>query len=163
MPTKTTHPGAQDRAAPDKLSVIVFTGDFAKVHYALVLASAAAAVGTPATLFFTMGAAAFLARPCDDGTPGWRALPAGESGGGESGQACDAGGVDEGYRSRGVATFEELLAACADLGVRVMVCEMGLRAMGLHRADLRDDIPIAEGGVVTFLADASRSGAMVFV
>jgi peroxiredoxin family protein len=44
-----------------------------------------------------------------------------------------------------------------------MVCEMGLRAKGLSRQSLRDDLPIEEGGVVTFLNDASRAGAMLFI
>ena len=40
---------------PEKLSIVVFSGDFDKIHYALVMASAAAAIDIPATLFFTMG------------------------------------------------------------------------------------------------------------
>ena len=35
-----------DDRAPEKLSIVVFSGEFDKVHYALVLASAAAAMGT---------------------------------------------------------------------------------------------------------------------
>ena len=41
---------------PDKLSIVVYSGKFDEVHYALVMASAAAAVGRPVTLFFTMDA-----------------------------------------------------------------------------------------------------------
>ena len=63
----------------------------------------------------------------------------------------------------GVATFEELLSSCAQLGVRFMVCEMGLRAMGLEGEPLRDDIPLEEGGLVTFLSDASKDGAVIFI
>lgn len=142
---------------PDKLSVVVFSGTFDKVHYALALAAAAAAVGTPATLFFTMGACRALAAPGADGVPGWRSLPAGDAAG-------DSGGaVDDGYRDRGVGTFEDLLSACVELGVTLMVCEMGLRAIGLDRAELRADLPLAEGGIVTFLNDASATGAVLFV
>jgi intracellular sulfur oxidation DsrE/DsrF family protein len=56
-----------------------------------------------------------------------------------------------------------LLEACVALGVTVMVCEMGVRALGMDPDGLRPDIPVAKGGVVTFLADASRTGAMLFV
>ena len=62
-----------------------------------------------------------------------------------------------------MAGFEELLEAARDLGVRLLVCEMGLRAVGMARTDLRADLAVEEGGVVTFLADASRTGAIVFV
>lgn len=163
--TDAEHAPATKGRGPDRLSLIVFSGTFAKVHYALVLASAAAAIGTPATLFFTMAAARYLAAPQDDGTPGWRALSAAGNGEGEGIRpaAETAGDADDVFRERGVATFEELLSACVELGVRFMVCEMGLRAMNLHRSDLRKDIPIEEAGVVTMLGDASATGAVLFI
>ena len=49
---------------PEKLSLVVFSGDFDKVHYALVMASAAAAIDTPVTLFFTMEGARPAAPRC---------------------------------------------------------------------------------------------------
>lgn len=152
---------------PRKLSLVVYSGSFAKVHYALVLASAAAAVGTPATLFFTMDAAKFLQKPLADGTPGWRSLPARPrepAAGFPAGQEGPASGAaDDDYEKRGVATFEELLSACAAFGVTFMVCEMGLRVIGLDVPALRGDLKIAKGGVVSFLADASEHGAMMFI
>ena len=145
-----------DDRGPDKLSIVVFSGDFDKVHYALVLASGAAAIGTAVTLFFTMEACRALQKPGSDGTPAWRAMPLG--GGGRTG-----GAMDDDFAAQGVATFEELLLACPEMGVRFMVCEMGLRAIGLERTALRDDIPIEEGGVVTFVTDASPDGSILFI
>ena len=151
-------------AGPRKLSLIIYSGAFAKVHYALVLASAAAAVGTPATLFFTMDAAKFLQKPLADGTPGWRLLPARPAGGVPADDEDPASGAaDDDYGKRGVVTFEELLSACAAFGVTFMVCEMGLRVIGLEASALREDLTIAKGGVVSFLADASEHGAMLFI
>ena len=143
-------------SGPDQLSVIVFSGTFEKVHYALVLAASTAAVGRRATLFFTMESCRALLKADEDGAAAWRHLPL-ESGPGVGGEADDV------YAGKGVATFEELLMACVELGVRFMVCEMGLRAMGLDRAEFRDDVPLDEGGVVTFLNDSSSQGAMLFV
>ena len=40
---------------------------------------------------------------------------------------------------------------------------MGLRAIALEAAALRDDVPYREGGLVTFLTDASATGAMLFI
>lgn len=147
---------SQAKAPPDKLSLTIFSGNFDRVHYALVMASAAVATGTPATLFFTMAACRALARPAADGTPGWHTMPAGDRPG-------DAGMMDADLGERGVAQFEELLSACADLGARIMVCEMGMRAIGMTRDDLRDDITIEETGAVTFLGDASATGTVLFV
>jgi peroxiredoxin family protein len=141
---------------PDKLSVVVYSDGFEEVHYALVMASAAISVNAAVTLFFTMGATRALLRPSPGGAPGWRAL------------RPNAAGLapverDEEFKALGVATFEELLDACASLGVRFMVCEMGLRAMRLEPGDLRDDLALEVGGVVTFLADTSRTGKALFI
>ncbi len=135
--------------APDKLSIVVFSGDFERVHYAFSMAAASAAVDRPATLFFTMEAIRALAKPTADGAPGWTAIP---------GAARDTE-----FAARGVATLEALIEACAALDVTFLVCEMGLRAAGLAMADLRDDLDYAEGGIVTFLNDTSASGASFFI
>lgn len=146
---------------PDKLSIVVYAGQFDKVHYALVMASAAAAIGRPVTLFFTMGACRALLAPAADGGPAWRSMPLSEGLDGKTGGT--GGDRDDDYAKKGVATFEELLESCVQFGVKVMVCEMGLRAEGLEDAALRDDVPIEKGGVVSFLNDASRDGAVVFI
>lgn len=135
-------------AAPGKLSLVVFSGDYARAHYALAAAAAAAAIGRPATLFFTMEAARALAADGGEGG-GWRALPGAEA--------------DAALRARGVAGFEELLESCAALGVRFLVCEMGLRAIGMAPEALRGDLGAAVAGLVTFLNDAEADGAMLFV
>jgi peroxiredoxin family protein len=131
-------------AAPEKLSIIVFSGDYDRVHYALTLASAAAAIDTAVTLFFTMEGARALLPPGRAGAPNWAAREAENT-------------------ARGVATIEEMLAACVELGAAFMVCEVGLRGAGIATADLRPDVPCAEGGVVTFLNDCARHGQMLFV
>ncbi len=142
-----------DNAGPDKLSIVVYSGDYGRVHYALAMASAAAAMNKPVTLFFTMAAIRALARH-----EGWRKLPAGDLAPGENG-----GDQDGSMTAKGLAGFEELLDACVAFKVKFLVCEMGLRAAGLTKSDLRDDIPYDEGGIVTFLADASPSGKSLFI
>ncbi|MGB8274168.1 MAG: DsrE family protein [Alphaproteobacteria bacterium] len=141
---------------PDKLSIIAFSGDFERVHYALAMASAAAATNTPATLFFTMGALAALRRDGADGTPGWYALSPGATGRSPKQREAE-------LASRGAATFKELLDACIELRVKFMVCEMGLRAMAMAPSDLRPDIPYSAGGLVTLLAEASATGQILFI
>jgi peroxiredoxin family protein len=134
------------------LSIVVFSGDFDRVHYALAVAASAAALGKVATLLFTGGAVRALAAETE-GEAGWRALRAGDG--------RSAGQADAEFRVRGVAGFEELLAACAELGVRLIACEMGMRLAGLDRAALRADIAIEEAGLATFLAAASAGVTFV--
>jgi peroxiredoxin family protein len=135
---------AAEPSAPDKLSLVVFSGDYERVHYALAMAAAAVATNKPVTLFFTMGAARALVGP-----DGWRGLPGAER--------------DDDLAAKGLGTFAELLDACVALGVTFMVCEMGLKALGIAPESLRGDVPLTQGGIVTFLADASRTGAMLFI
>ncbi|HKU99119.1 MAG TPA: DsrE family protein [Vineibacter sp.] len=136
------------------LSIIALSGDFERVHYALATASAARAVGRDVTLFFTQGALHALVRDAA-GRPGWAAMPADLLARGEPGNARDAH-----FKQRHVGDFETLLAACVELGVRFIVCEMGLRAQGIDPASLRSDVPYETAGIVTLL-DATPSGAQI--
>ena len=153
--TGTTAPPAHEApsrdAGPGRLNLVIQSPGFEKVHYALVIASAALATNRAATLFFTMDASRALFAPS-----GWRQLRPERAG-------ATASTLDMTYARRGVATFEELLSACADMGARFMVCDMGLRALGLENAPLRPDLSVATGGVVTFLNDAGRDGQMLFI
>lgn len=141
---------AADVIPVDKLSIVVFSGDFDKVHYALVMAAAAVASNRAVTLFFTMWAGRAL-----EAGAGWRRL-----------RCCDgsdAPSMDERFKQANVADFETLLEACVALGVTFMVCEMGVKALGMDPDGLRPDVPVTKGGLVTFLAQSSKDGAMVFV
>lgn len=142
---------------PDKLSVIVFSGEYEKVHYALVTAAAAAAINIPVTLFFTMDAIRALGADDNQGQPGWYHLPVGRVG------YPNARSVDETMRGRGVVGFAELLDACVSLDIKMMVCEMGLRAIDMAPDTLRADLAIENGGLVTFLNDARAAGSMLFI
>jgi len=126
-------------ASPDKLSVIIQSGDFDRVHYALVMASAALATGRPVTLLFTMEGTRALIH-------GFADVP-----------------QETMLAQENLATFEELIAACSEMDAKFMVCEMGLRATGINRPRLRTDIDITDGSAVSFLGDASADGAILYV
>ncbi|TVR98791.1 MAG: hypothetical protein EA406_05755 [Rhodospirillales bacterium] len=157
MPSEAAGRGGNEDAPG--LGLIVHSGDFARVHYALVMASAAAAIDRPVTLFFTMAGLRAILRSGSDGTAGWLHLP----GGSDDSPAATGAEVDARYRAGGVAGFEELLNACVSFGVRFLACEMGLKAAGLDRGMLRADLPIEQGGVVTLLAAVGRNGALLMV
>ena len=124
---------------PDKLSLIIQSGEFNRVHYGLVMASAALATGKDVTLFFTMDGTRAI-------TPGFADVP-----------------QETVLAQQNLATFEELLAACAEMDATFMVCEMGMRATAVGRGQLRTDIKITEGSAVSFLADASANGAILYI
>ena len=142
---------------PESLSIVLFAGGFDRVHYALVMASAAAATNRKVTLFFTGRALRALLDGTGPEAPGGHGLDAADDGSAPAER-------DGWFTANGVAGFEELLGACVMLNVTVMACEMGLRALGLPPGvALRPDVPVKTGGVVTFLNDAPKTGAIVFV
>jgi peroxiredoxin family protein len=142
-------------AERERLSILLLSGSFERVHYGLCMASTAAALERPVTLFVTLGALRALVAADATGRPGWMALPVTEEPAGS--EVADGGALDARNRARGVAGFEELLQACATLHVEFMACEMGLRALGLQPEALRADLKLARGGLATLLARGGQT------
>ena len=136
------------------LSIVIYDGHYDKIHYALAMAAAAAAIDRPVCLFFTMDACRALMVD-DNGAEVWRTLPTTT---GETGETMDAR-----FRLEKIGAFEELLESCMEIGVSIMVCEMGLKARTLDAVAIRDDVPVAPGGLVTFLSDPAKTGQLVFI
>lgn len=113
------------------LGILLRSGGHEAAHYALVLATGAAAIGRPVVLFATnAGCRLFLADAPLLADPREALLAA-----------------------RCVAGIGALLEAAADLGIRCIACEAGLKAEALASAPLRPGVEVA--GVVTFLADSA--------
>jgi len=113
------------------LGLVVLSGEWARVHYALMMASSAAAIDRPVTLFVTMDAVPLL-----EAGEGWRRLAGAEG--------------DDALKDRKVADIETLLEACVALDVTIMVCEAGLKARDVSPAALREDLGVETTGLVTF-------------
>jgi peroxiredoxin family protein len=143
-------------AERERLCIVLLSGSFERVHYALCMASAGAALERPVTLFVTLGALRALVAADAGGRPGWMTLVGAEEA--AASPAVDGAALDTRNRARGVAGFEELLQTCAALKVEFMVCEMGLRTLGLILDALRSDIKLEPGGLATLLA---RGGQIV--
>ena len=114
------------------LGILLLSGDHERAHYALVLATGAAALGRQVTLFAT--------------NAGCRLLLADQPLVAEPREALLAG--------RGVAGIATLLDAAAELGIRRIACEAGLRAEAIPAAALLPGVEVA--GVVTFLGAAGE-------
>ncbi len=130
------------------LVCIVHSGDYERVRFALAIAAAAAAASRRVTLFFTMGACPALL-PKD----GWHRL-----------QVRDGSALaeDTNLCAKGVAGFEELRDACKDLGVRLIACDMGLRAADLSREQLDPDLGIETGGLFSLLSGEGADAQLLF-
>ena len=60
-----------------------------------------------------------------------------------------------------VATIDELLEQCKDLGVKLIACQMTMDVMGIRNQDLREEVEV--GGAATFLNFASQAHTTLFV
>lgn len=123
--------------ASDPLGLLLLSGSHERAHYAFMLAAAAAAIGRPTILFAS--------------NDGCRALL-------QDWSSLDQAGRDATVIARGVAGFDELREAAAELGVRLLVCEAGLLMAGLSAAALLPSVEVT--GIPAFLV-AAGSGAIL--
>lgn len=109
------------------LGILLLSGGHERAHYALVLATGAAAVGREVVLFAT--------------NAGCRLF--------EAARPLEADPREALLAARGVAGIATLLEAAGELGVRRIACEAGLKAEGIAPEALLPGVELA--GVVTFL------------
>ncbi len=121
----------------EPLGILLISGGHERVHYAFVLAVGAAAIGRPVCIFATNAGCLALAQD-------WSAMP-------------DAA-RDRIVREAGVAGLDELREAAAELGVRLLACDAGLRMAGLEAVPLWRGVEVA--GVPSFLS-ATVGGQIV--
>ena len=122
---------------PEPFGILLISASHERAHYAFVLAAGAAAIGRSVCVFATNGGCLALAED-------WSGL----------GDAAR----DAAVRAAGVAGLDELREAAAELGVRMMACDAGLRMAGLEADVLRRGVEVA--GVPSFLS-ATRGGQIV--
>lgn len=113
----------------DPLGILLLSGSHDRAHYAFVVAAGAAAMGRRVVLFATNAG-------CHALFTDWSRLNDAER--------------DARLRQAGVAGLEELRAAAQEMGVRLIVCEAGLRAEGLGQDRLMPGVEVA--GIATFLS-----------
>jgi predicted peroxiredoxin len=118
------------------LGILLRSGGHDAAHYALVAATAAAAIGRNVVLFATNEGCQLLLRTSPLLADPREALLA----------------------SRGVATLATLREAALELGIRHIACEAGLRAEAIPADALAPGVETA--GIVTFLA-AVGSGQLL--
>ncbi len=119
--------------------ILLLSGAHDRALTAFSFAAAGAALGRKTVLFAT--------------NQGCRALM-------EDWSRLDDVGRDAVIRARGVTGFGEMREAARDIGVRLLVCETGLKAEALDRAPLMYGVTVA--GIATFL-EAVGAGQIVSV
>ena len=110
------------------LGILLLSGGHERAHYALVLATGAAAIGRQVVLFATNGGCRLF----------------------EAARPLESDPREALLASRGEQRRDAGHAAAEELGIRRIACEAGLKAEAIAPEGLRPGVEVA--GVVTFLA-----------
>jgi peroxiredoxin family protein len=158
---------------PDSLNLLVFSGERDRLLAAFVMATGAAACGQEVTLFFTFWATAALRKPQKVSTQkslverafGWM-LPRGLNRTRLS--QMDFGGMGRAMMSRemrqkNIADLDQLIATAAELGVRIRVCEMSMKLMGIQPCELIDYPALEFCGIASFADSCSQSNTTFMI
>ena len=169
--TNTMQVTSNAKAAKNKLSMVVCSGDMDKVMAALIIATGAAASGMEVCMFFTFWGLKAIQKPgalTGKGLFG-RMLGIMNRGGLDAigPSRLNMGGLGRWMfkkmmKEKGVASLSELYDMAVDLGVVMMPCQMSMDVMEFDPKNFRENTtgPV---GVATFLENAAESKISLFI
>jgi peroxiredoxin family protein len=163
----------QANAPQDQISMVVFSGDLDRMLAAFIIATGAAAMFERVVMFFTFWATPALkdarrkVKKADMMAKmfAWM-LPNGADQLKLSKMNMAGAGtrmMKDLMEKKGVMSLEKLMKAAADFGVEIVVCEMSMDLMGIRREEIIDYPNISIAGVASFLQEAGRSKATLFI
>ncbi|MCA9974936.1 MAG: DsrE/DsrF/DrsH-like family protein [Anaerolineales bacterium] len=154
----------------DRLAMVVFSGDLDKAIASFIIATGAAAMGLDVSMFFTFWGLSVIKKKTKfaDKTileQGFAAmLPGGSKNLPLSQMSFFGAGskiIRKLMKDHDVTSLEEMIGMAQEFGVRMVACEMSKELLGVHDDELIDGIEF--GGVATFMGDASRAKASLFI
>jgi peroxiredoxin family protein len=154
----------------DRLAMVVFSGDLDKTIAAFIIATGAAAVGLEVSMFFTFwGLSVIKKQKIYEGKnileKGFTAmLPAGTGQLQLSQMSFFGAGskiIRKLMRDHEVSSMEEFVEMAQEFGVRMVACDMTRELMGIRDEELIDGVEF--GGVASFMGDAARAKASLFI
>ena len=154
----------------DRLAMVVFSGDLDKAIAAFIIATGAAAMGLEVSMFFTFwGLSVIKKQTLYENKNIWERgfammLPGGSDNLSLSQMSYFGAGskiIRKLMRDHGVASLEDLMEMAREFDVRMVACDMSRELLGVHDEELMDGVEL--GGVATFMADASRAKASLFI
>jgi len=143
----------QSEKKPERVSIVLHSGDMDKVYSALIIGNGALAMGMEASIYFTFWGLQRL-----------------QKGGLEKGPLSKMHMLGLGkwmikrrMKKANVASLERLLRDFKELGGRIIACEMTMEIMGFTRHDLREDLIDSYGAVGTYIREARESAITLFI
>jgi len=154
----------------NRLAMVVFSGDLDKAIAAFIIASGAAALGLEVSIFFTFWGINIIKKErqyVDKNLleKGFTALMPGNSENLPLSQMNYFGMgsklIRKVMKDKGVSSIEELIETAQELGVQLVSCTMSQELLGISESELMEGTQ--DGDVATFLRDASRAKATLFI
>jgi peroxiredoxin family protein len=153
----------------NKIAIIASKGTLDMAYPPLILASAAAAMGEDVEVFFTFYGLNIIKK---GGAEGLQVAPIANPAmpvpmpnilGMLPGMTSLATWMmkSQFFGKHNVATIQELLDQCRELGVKLIGCQMTMDVFGLTADDLIDGVEV--GGAATFLNFASQAHTTLFI
>ena len=159
-----SHLAASPAAAPNQMTLLVFSGDYDKLMAALMVATGAAASGQKVSIFFSFWGVLALKRQTRYSGKNWIArlmtacLPSGPARLPTSRLNFFGAGprmFGALMKQRNIPALPELLTVARELDVKLIVCPMSMEMLGIAREELIEGLEVA--GVASFVACSSLS------
>lgn len=141
------------QAAPQRVSIILHSGDMDKVYSALIIGNGALAMGMEVTIYATFWGLQRLIKGGLDKGPLSRMHMLG----------LGKWMIQRRMKKANVASLEKMLADYKELGGRIIACDMTMEIMGIERSDLREDVIDECGAVGTYVHDARDAAITLFI
>jgi peroxiredoxin family protein len=146
---------------PEKLTIVLHSGDMDKAYSALIIANGALAMGMEASIFFTFWGLNRLRK--DDPL----AFPAAglEKGPLSKMHMLGLGKwmINRRMKKAHVASLETLMTSFKELDGKIIACDMTMEIMGIRPDQLRQDLIDECGAVGSFIQEARESGTVLFI
>jgi len=157
---------------PDRVTIVVLSGDMDRVMAAFIIATGAAAMSMQVTMFFTFwGLNAIRRKGASSGAKDWLRRMFGwlNKGGAEflPLSRFHFGGLGTGMmkrvmREHRMPDIPELIQTAQDLGVRFIACTTTMGLMGISKDTLIEGVDQL-AGVTTYLAEAKQGSVNLFI
>jgi len=138
---------------PEKMTIILHSGDMDKVYSALIVGNGALAMGMNVTIFFTFWGLQRLKKGALDKGPLSKMNLLG----------LGKWMVKRRMKRSNVASLDRLLQDFHELGGKIMACDMTMDIMGIRPEDLRGDVIDEYCAVGSYIQEARESQVTLFI
>ncbi len=156
---------------PDRVTIVVLSGEFDRVMAAFIIATGAAAMGMQVTMFFTFWGLNAIRRKRASKTTDWlmRTFDLLNKGGADRLPlsrfhfwGLGTGMMKRVMRRHRMPDIPELMETAQELGVQFIACTTTMGLMGITKDTLIDGVDQL-AGVSTYLAEARQGSVNLFI